>query len=48
MLANGDTFDELLQEYHSLERDDILAGVEYGAILAEEEVSPLVSLPLDE
>jgi uncharacterized protein (DUF433 family) len=28
MLANGDTVEELLQEYPSLKRDDILACIE--------------------
>ncbi len=41
MLANGDTVDELLKEYPSLSREDILACLEYAATLAEEEVTPL-------
>ena len=41
MLANGDTIDELLKEYHSLEREDILACLDYSASLAEEYVSPI-------
>ncbi len=40
MLANGDTIDELLEEYPSLERDDILACIEYAASLTEEQVIP--------
>jgi len=35
MLANGDTIEELLQEYPSLEREDILACLDYAALLAE-------------
>lgn len=41
MLANGDTIDDLLEEYPSLEREDILAAMDYTASLAEEEVTPL-------
>jgi uncharacterized protein (DUF433 family) len=44
MLANGDTIDELLAVYPGLERDDILACLEYAAELAEEEVTPLVEV----
>jgi len=41
MLANGDTIEDLLEEYPSLEREDILAALEYVAALAEEEISPI-------
>ena len=41
MLANGDTIEEILEEYPSLIREDILACFDYAAVLAEEEVSPL-------
>jgi uncharacterized protein (DUF433 family) len=44
MLANGDTIDELLVEYPSLEREDILACLDYSSALAEEQVIPLQSL----
>ncbi len=40
MLANGDTVDDLLQEYPSLDRDDIFACLAYAAELAEEQVTP--------
>ena len=40
MLANGDTIDELLKEYPSLKRADILASIEYAADLTEEQVIP--------
>ncbi len=40
MLANGDTIDDLLKEYPSLKREDILASLDYAALLAEEEVLP--------
>ena len=45
MLANGDSVDELLQEYPSLIREDILACFDYAASLAEEQVTPLEVLP---
>ncbi|MFM7319067.1 MAG: DUF433 domain-containing protein [Isosphaeraceae bacterium] len=44
MLANGDSFEILLEEYPSLERDDLIACLEYAASLAEEHVTPLASL----
>ena len=37
MLANGDTIEELLAEYPSLTRQDILACLDYAAALAEEQ-----------
>ena len=44
MLANGDTIEELLGEYPSLTREDILACLEYAASLAEEQVTPIETL----
>ncbi|HLG15544.1 MAG TPA: DUF433 domain-containing protein [Blastocatellia bacterium] len=44
MLANGDSIESLLEAYPSIERDDILACLEYGASLAEEQVTPLEEL----
>ena len=41
MLANGDTIDGLLEDYPSLEREDILACLDYAAALTEEEITPL-------
>jgi uncharacterized protein (DUF433 family) len=41
MLANGDTIEELLKEYPSLTRDDILACLDYAATLAEEQITPI-------
>lgn len=41
MLANGDTMEDLLREYPSLTREDILACLDYAASLAEDEVSPI-------
>ncbi len=40
MLANGDTTEELLEEYPSLKREDILACLDYAASLTEEEIVP--------
>jgi uncharacterized protein (DUF433 family) len=40
MLANGDTVDDLLEEYTSLTQEDILACIEYAAELTEEQVIP--------
>lgn len=44
MLANGDTIDSLLKAYPSIERADILACLEHGAFLAEEQVTPISEL----
>ena len=44
MLANGDTIEELLKEYPSLERKDVLACLDYAAALAEEQIVPLQAL----
>lgn len=41
MLAPGDTAEELLEEYPSLTRADLLACMDYGASLAEEQVTPV-------
>ena len=41
MLANGDTIEDLLNEYPSLKRDDILACLNYVASLAEEQITPI-------
>ena len=41
MLANGDTVEELLAEYPSLFREDIMACLDYAAELAEEQVTPI-------
>jgi uncharacterized protein (DUF433 family) len=41
MLANGDTVDDLLAEYPSLTREDIMACLDYAADLAEEQVTPI-------
>ena len=41
MLANGDTMEDLLKEYPSLKREDLLACLDYSAALAEEEITPV-------
>jgi uncharacterized protein (DUF433 family) len=41
MLANGDSIDDLLAEYPTLKREDILACLRYAALLAEENVTPM-------
>jgi uncharacterized protein (DUF433 family) len=41
MLANGDSIEDLLREYPSLTREDILACLDYAASLAEEQVTPI-------
>ena len=40
-LANGDTIEDLLVEYPSLSREDIMACLDYAASLAEEQVTPI-------
>lgn len=44
MLANGDGIDDLLEDYPSLKREDILACLDYAASLAEEQVTPIEML----
>jgi uncharacterized protein (DUF433 family) len=44
MLANGDTVEDLLEEYPTITREDILACLDYAGALAEEEVTPLDTL----
>ncbi len=41
MMANGDTVEDLLVEYPSLTRDDIMACLDYAASLTEEQVTPI-------
>lgn len=40
MMANGDTIEDLLEDYPSLTREDILACIDYAASLTEEQVIP--------
>ena len=46
MMANGDTVEELLAEYPSLAREDIMASLDYAAELAEEQVTPIQAASL--
>ena len=39
-LAAGNTVEEILEEYPQLAREDVLAAIEYGALLAREEFEP--------
>jgi uncharacterized protein (DUF433 family) len=41
LLANGETIDDLLKNYPSLQKEDILACLEYAGSLAEEEITPI-------
>ncbi|GJQ60614.1 MAG: DUF433 domain-containing protein [Candidatus Scalindua sp. AMX11] len=41
MLANGDTFEDLLYAYPSIKQEDIFACLEYTATLTEEQVTPI-------
>jgi uncharacterized protein (DUF433 family) len=45
MLAGGDSIEDLLEAYPSLEREDVYACLDYAASLAEEQVTPLEALP---
>ena len=44
MLAGGDTFEKLLQSYPTIKREDIFACLEYAALLAEEQISPITQV----
>lgn len=41
MLANGDTFESLLNAYPNITREDIRACLEYAAFLTEEQITPI-------
>jgi uncharacterized protein (DUF433 family) len=43
-LANGDTIKDLLKEYPSITRDDILACLDYAATLVEGQITPVGKL----
>lgn len=47
MIANGDSIEELLQEYPTVTREDILACFDYAAVLAEEQVTPLEAISFE-
>ncbi|MCA9741098.1 MAG: DUF433 domain-containing protein [Deferribacteres bacterium] len=46
MLANGDTIDDILKAYPTIERADIFACLEYAGTLAEEQVAPIESVAI--
>lgn len=41
LLASGMTVDEILEDYPDLERDDLLAALEFGALTSGYRVTPL-------
>ena len=41
LLSSGMTYDEILDDYEDLERDDLLAALEYGALSIGGEKIPL-------
>ena len=41
MLVNGDTVEDLLTEFPTLDRADVMACLDYAAELAEEQVTPI-------
>ena len=41
MLAQGDTVEELLEDFPSLQPEDVPAALSYAAELAEEQVTPI-------
>jgi uncharacterized protein (DUF433 family) len=43
MLAGGDSIEDLLKEFPSLSREDVLACLAYAAELAQEEVTLLAA-----
>ena len=44
MLANGDSIDDLLNSYPTIEKEDILACLEYAAYLTMEQVTPIENI----
>jgi uncharacterized protein (DUF433 family) len=44
MMANGDTIDDLLDSYPTIQKEDILECLRYAAYLAQEQVTPLEPL----
>ncbi|MFZ5563295.1 MAG: DUF433 domain-containing protein [Thermodesulfobacteriota bacterium] len=41
MLAGGDKIEDLLKDYPSLKKEDIYACLDYAAVLAEEQITPI-------
>ena len=44
ILGNGDSIDDLIREYPTLTRKDILACLEYAGTLAKEQIAPIETL----
>jgi len=44
MLAGGDKIEDLLGEYPSLKKEDIYACLDYAAVLAEEQITPVENI----
>jgi uncharacterized protein (DUF433 family) len=44
MLANGDSIEDLLESYPTLEKQDILECLRYAGYLAQEQITPLEPL----
>ena len=44
MLANGDSIDELLDSYPTIEKEDILSCLDYAAYLTKEQITPLENM----
>ncbi|MEW5692730.1 MAG: DUF433 domain-containing protein [Candidatus Hydrogenedentota bacterium] len=44
MLANGDSIEDLLNEYPNISREDVLDCLAYASKLAEEEITPIEEL----
>lgn len=40
MIANGDSINDILNEYPSITKEDILACFEYAALISEEQIMP--------
>jgi len=41
MLAGGDQIEDLLKDYPTLKKEDIYACLDYAAVLAEEQITPI-------
>jgi uncharacterized protein (DUF433 family) len=44
MMGGGDTIESLLSAFPSIDRADVLACLDYAAVLAEEQVTPIEEL----
>jgi uncharacterized protein (DUF433 family) len=41
LMANGETVESLLKAYSHIQRQDVLACLDYAATLAEEQITPI-------